>query len=205
MASQTAQPANRRDERSLRADAARNREQIVAAAATVFVENGPDAPMDRIAKRAGVGNATLYRRFPDRDVLLAEVATLSVQRLTQVATDLLDEHGPDGLRVLVASADRLTAVNVLHLLTQDQFLALPAADAAQLREAIDNLVQRARSRYNLHPALDATVLLTLIGSTTRPLPAPETVPPASVLLDVLLHGVCPAPGADAPAGLTPGC
>jgi AcrR family transcriptional regulator len=55
---------------SLRADAARNRDAIVAAARTVFAEEGLGAPLDEIARRAGVGNATLYRRFPTREELV---------------------------------------------------------------------------------------------------------------------------------------
>src|SRR4051794_41764337 len=51
---------------TLRADAARNRAAIVEAARAVFAEQGLDAPLDEIAKRAGTGNATLYRRFPPR-------------------------------------------------------------------------------------------------------------------------------------------
>jgi AcrR family transcriptional regulator len=55
---------------SLRADAARNRDAIVAAARAVFAEQGLGAPLDEIARRAGVGNATLYRRFPTREELV---------------------------------------------------------------------------------------------------------------------------------------
>lgn len=58
---------------SLRADAARNRSQIVDAALQVFSERGLDAPMDEIARKADVGNATLYRRFPTRCELVAAV------------------------------------------------------------------------------------------------------------------------------------
>src|SRR3978361_1523438 len=58
---------------TLRADAARNREAIVEAARAVFAEHGLDAPLDEIAKRAGTGNATLYRRFPTRSDLVAAV------------------------------------------------------------------------------------------------------------------------------------
>lgn len=47
-----------------RADALRNRERIVTAAREMFVEFGPDVPLDEIARRAGVGNATVYRNFP---------------------------------------------------------------------------------------------------------------------------------------------
>jgi AcrR family transcriptional regulator len=57
----------------LRADAARNRAAIIEAAREVFAEQGVDAPLDEIARRAGTGNATLYRRFPTRGDLVAAV------------------------------------------------------------------------------------------------------------------------------------
>lgn len=55
----------------LRADAQRNRERILAAAEDVFLEQGAGASLENVAKRAGVGIGTLYRRFPTRDSLLA--------------------------------------------------------------------------------------------------------------------------------------
>ncbi len=55
----------------LRADAQQNRERIVAAAEKVFVEQGAGTSLEAVAKRAGVGIGTLYRRFPTRDALLA--------------------------------------------------------------------------------------------------------------------------------------
>src|SRR3954454_23362817 len=55
----------------LRSDAQRNRERIVRAACEVFAEQGLDASLDEVAGRAGVGVATLYRRFPSRDDLIA--------------------------------------------------------------------------------------------------------------------------------------
>jgi AcrR family transcriptional regulator len=55
----------------LRADAQKNRELILAAAETVFLERGAGASLDDVAKRAGVGIGTLYRRFPTREALLA--------------------------------------------------------------------------------------------------------------------------------------
>jgi AcrR family transcriptional regulator len=57
----------------LRADAERNRAALLTAAREVFGEQGLDASLDEIARRAGVGNATLYRRFPTRRDLIAEV------------------------------------------------------------------------------------------------------------------------------------
>lgn len=58
------------EERPLRADAARNREKILAAAAQVFAERGLEATLDDIADAAQVGVATVYRRFPDKDALV---------------------------------------------------------------------------------------------------------------------------------------
>jgi AcrR family transcriptional regulator len=64
------QPTHEPNARVLRADAERNRERILAAAREVFAERGLDAPFEAIAQRAGVGQATLYRRFPRRQDLI---------------------------------------------------------------------------------------------------------------------------------------
>jgi AcrR family transcriptional regulator len=56
---------------SLRADAAENRQRIIEAAREVFADQGVDAPLEEIVRRAGVGIATLYRRFPTRDDFVA--------------------------------------------------------------------------------------------------------------------------------------
>ena len=58
----------------MRADASRNRARILDAARDCFVEQGADVPLETIAARAGVGIATLYRRFPDRQALQQAVA-----------------------------------------------------------------------------------------------------------------------------------
>lgn len=79
------------DEKPLRADAARNRERILAAAAEVFATRGLEATLDDIAAHAGLGVATVYRRFPNRDAL---VEALFEERLTEVAAGaalVLDE------------------------------------------------------------------------------------------------------------------
>ncbi|MEE2045582.1 helix-turn-helix domain-containing protein, partial [Nocardiopsis tropica] len=59
--------------RGLRSDARHNRRRIMEAAREAFAERGIDVPMVAIARRAGVGPATLYRRFPTRETLVAEV------------------------------------------------------------------------------------------------------------------------------------
>ena len=71
-----------------RADARRNRERLVAAAAAVFAEEGANAPLDKIARAAGIGNATMYRHFPTRDALLEAVLHDVYGRLIDLAERL---------------------------------------------------------------------------------------------------------------------
>lgn len=67
----------------LRADAARNKEKILVAARELFAEQGMDAPLDGLAKRAGVGPGTLYRHFPGREALVAELLMAEMGDLEQ--------------------------------------------------------------------------------------------------------------------------
>lgn len=78
----------------LRADAARNRTALLAAAREVFGEHGLDASLDEIARRAKVGNATLYRRFPTRRDLIAEVFAGQMTGYVQLAEAALAEPDP---------------------------------------------------------------------------------------------------------------
>jgi AcrR family transcriptional regulator len=74
---------------ALRQDAQRNRERILEAARDTFKEHGLDAPLEDIARRAGVGIATLYRRFPTRDALIEEVFVDVVLSFRQTAEEAL--------------------------------------------------------------------------------------------------------------------
>ncbi|MDI3389139.1 helix-turn-helix domain-containing protein, partial [Streptomyces sp. B-S-A8] len=71
----------------MRADARHNRVRILLAARQVFVDEGPDVPLDEIAGRAGVGIATLYRHFPSRSALIRSVAVDVMEVLYEAATD----------------------------------------------------------------------------------------------------------------------
>jgi AcrR family transcriptional regulator len=69
----------------MRADALRNYDRILAAAEDVFSEQGTDASLNEVAKRAGVGPGTLYRHFPDREALLDVLMTDWVDRIQNAA------------------------------------------------------------------------------------------------------------------------
>ncbi|WP_049568033.1 TetR/AcrR family transcriptional regulator [Nonomuraea sp. SBT364] len=87
----------------MRADARRNLAKIVEAAASVMAERGVSAPMELIARRAGVGVGTLYRRFPDRGALVAAVAEHYVESLAE-ALDRAAAEAPDAWQGLRAFA-----------------------------------------------------------------------------------------------------
>ncbi|GIG00998.1 TetR/AcrR family transcriptional regulator [Catellatospora citrea] len=70
---------------ALRADAERNRRRLIDAALAVFSERGLDAPLDEIARTAGVGNATLYRHFPARRDLIAAVYAETLAEIVTAA------------------------------------------------------------------------------------------------------------------------
>ena len=78
----------------MRADARRNRDLIVEAAREVFREQGYDASLDAVAKKAGVGAGTLYRHFPTRDALLDAIMQSWVDRVTEATDKTLAFEGP---------------------------------------------------------------------------------------------------------------
>jgi AcrR family transcriptional regulator len=80
--------------RSLRADARRNREMITAAAEDLFLRDGASASLEEIARRAGVGSATLHRHFPTRKNLLETVYFNHVKELCDAAESLAADHDP---------------------------------------------------------------------------------------------------------------
>ena len=80
--------------RPLRADARRNRDAILQAAREAFETDGVLTPLDAVATRAGVGNATLYRHFPTRDDLLAEVVQVTLVAALADADELARTRPP---------------------------------------------------------------------------------------------------------------
>lgn len=91
--------------RSLRRDAERNRERILHAARELFVEQGLGVGVDEIARRAGVGMGTLYRRFPNKDALVEETLAKAVGRVRELAETALAAEPPGrALRAFLTTA-----------------------------------------------------------------------------------------------------
>lgn len=94
----------------LRSDARHNRDRILDAARTAFAQRGLDIPMAAIARRAGVGVATLYRRFPTREALIAEVFTAKLGDCAAVIDDALAE--PDPWRAFVSVIETVCRMQI---------------------------------------------------------------------------------------------
>ncbi|WP_432969856.1 TetR/AcrR family transcriptional regulator [Dactylosporangium sp. CA-233914] len=94
----------------MRTDAEENRTRILAAAREVFTEAGASAPMARVARRAGVAVATLYRRFPHRDQLVAAAFAGQHAECTSVYAAALRD--PDPARALLAMIRKVCAYQV---------------------------------------------------------------------------------------------
>jgi AcrR family transcriptional regulator len=88
-------PEEAGEEPRMRADARRSRVKLLAAATAAFAENGADAPLEDIARRAGVGIGTLYRHFPTRTDLQAAVFRSQVEAVCSTADELLGTVTPE--------------------------------------------------------------------------------------------------------------
>lgn len=92
----------------LRSDAALNRRRILAAATELFAERGLDVPMSAIARRAGVGVATLFRRFPDRESLVEEAFATQLDHCESVLFEAVSDPDPwNGFRRFIEEVCRM--------------------------------------------------------------------------------------------------
>lgn len=152
----------------LRADAERNRLAVLDAARAVFGEQGLEAPLEEVAARAGVGIATLYRRFPTRqDLVVAALSDRVVQYLKIAEGALEAQDAWEGFAGFVARASALQADD--RGLSDLLFMALPASEEVErlrrLAQArIAELIGRAKAEGSLRPDFDQEDLrLMLLG------------------------------------------
>ncbi|MFF4353283.1 TetR/AcrR family transcriptional regulator [Streptomyces sp. NPDC001530] len=170
---ETATPVRRREVRP-RADALRNRERIVAAAREMFVEFGPEVPFDEIARRAGVGNATVYRNFPDRDALTREVVCSVMDRTSESVEEAI-ARGGDAFEALsefvhFAADERIGALCPMLSKTFDQNHPDLVAARDRITALIEQLMAHAREAGQLRPDVEFGDLMIAVSQLTRPLP-----------------------------------
>jgi AcrR family transcriptional regulator len=161
-----------------RADALRNRERIVTAAREMFVEFGPQVPLDEIARRAGVGNATLYRNFPERNDLVHEVVLSVTSRTTDLADEAaaaVDDGSSDAFDALRrfthgAADERIGALCPMLDGTFERDQPELLAERERLEAAVQGLVDRAHRSGRLRADVGVGDLLVAVSQLTRPLP-----------------------------------
>jgi AcrR family transcriptional regulator len=160
--------------RPLRADARRNRERVVAAAGVVFAEQGRDAQMDDVAKRAGVGVGTVYRHFPTKEALIEALAIDRFEKVLAVGKEALLNPDPwaafEGAiwaGAEVTASDRSFTEIVGEISGP---MLLPEALEREMRETYGELMRRAQEAGQLRADLvfdDVPMLMCGIGSATR--------------------------------------
>ncbi len=177
----------------MRADAARNLDLLLAAARDLFAERGPDIPLDDVARRAGVGNATLYRHFPTRGDLIVAVYADEVDALCRRGIDLADvsDPGPALFEWLDAFVVHIAAKRPLALAVTDnpdqRRTRLFDAWHRSITEVATHLLDRAAADGAVRSDLSVTDLLALTSAAAIAGSDPDH---ARRLLSLLRTGLC---------------
>jgi AcrR family transcriptional regulator len=181
--------------RPLRADARRNYEHIVATAREVFTELGPEAPLDVIARRAELGNATLYRHFPTREVLIEAVYRTDVAELAESALQLPRQYAAREALERWVREHFIPAQEELGLaaMLKDALVAAPetfARGKGEFSGAVDGLVSAAQHAGDVRrDILTRDILRMAYGISVASEGAPEA---RERMLTVMFDGLRPA-------------
>jgi AcrR family transcriptional regulator len=186
------------ESRRPRADATRNREQLLDVATRLFASAGTEPSMRAIANEAGVGIATLYRHFPTRESLVDAVYQDQVSRLTVGASELLVQLDPPAAlrRWMDLFGDWIATTNGML----DTLLAMVesgeiahAHTRTELLAAIDDILEAGRTTGQLRADVPAEdIAASLIGIFTVA-SSPDHTALAARLLDLLMDGLRPSP------------
>ncbi|MFH9089715.1 TetR/AcrR family transcriptional regulator [Streptomyces sp. NPDC017673] len=146
--------------RPLRADAERNRQRLIAAAQEVYADRGVDVTLDDIARHAGVGIGTAYRRFADSQELVDAVFESEIERLTELAeTALAHEDAWEGfVQLLQTTTEHIARNRGLRdvLLTGTHGRTRVALARERLTPAVNAVITRAQQAGQLRDDIDTT-------------------------------------------------
>jgi len=178
----------------LRADAERNRQQLLEAAKAAFAERGPDTSLEEIARQAGVGIGTLYRHFPNRDALLADVYRHALKQLADAAPALAAKEPPlEALRSWMRLfVDYVATKKVIAPALQRMAggtSELYAGTMDQITKAMNLLISRAVASGDIRLEIDPFDLLRAVISVADERPGWQKT--AKQLIDIMLQGMKP--------------
>lgn len=151
--------------RKPRSDAAQNRERLIEAAKVILGQGGPEASLEAVARRAGVGIGTLYRHFPTREALFRAVYRHEVDQLIELAPEL--ERMDDGVEALRAwmhanvalVATKRGLIGALAVVVTEESKAMYAEVSIRMNAAVGKLMQRAISEGALRSDITSDDLL----------------------------------------------
>jgi AcrR family transcriptional regulator len=188
-------PADSPPARKPRADATRNRERLLEAARAAFSDGGVSVSLEEIARSAGVGIGTLYRHFPTRDALIAEVYRNEAAKLGEAARTLADTYPPiEALRRwLLLFVDylstKLILVEAFKSMVGDTS-RLTAASGDMLSASVTLLVDRAVESGDIERgSVDPIDLLRALSGVAMAGAGPDWHVAAARMVDILLGGL----------------
>ncbi|MGW3134205.1 TetR/AcrR family transcriptional regulator [Streptomyces sp. NPDC001123] len=178
----------------MRVDAQKNRDHLLVVARTVITEHGAEASLRDIARKAGVGLATLLRHFPTREALLDALLRSSFDELTVRAGELETSSAPEDallswLRDCVAVAREYRgATELMAAALEDSESALHAS-CVTMRAAGTGLLDRAQAAGTARVDIDGTDLFALVAALAWLGDQPSFAPRADHLLDVVASAI----------------
>lgn len=177
----------------LRSDAQRNRERILCVALTELTRC-PDAPLSAIAKKAGVGQGTFYRNFPNRETLVLEIYRHEMQQVADSATQLLQELPPQ--QALRTWMDRLAEFAMTKAGLADAIRLATSAPGGPAKpsptpvaEAAELLLRTAEEAGTIRPGVTADDFVLAIAGLWQMTPTEDWRPRAARLLDLVMDGL----------------
>ena len=175
-----------------RADAARNRDALLKAAKSVFAAKGAAASLEEVAREAGVGIGTLYRRFPTRDVLVEAVYGNEVEQLVGAASQLMATKAPvAALREwLLMFVDYIvTKHNMAEVLKAIVGSSTYAATGARVKDTIAKLAERAVASGEVSLEIEPLDLLRAVSGVANLSAGPQSRQAARRTVDILIAGI----------------
>ncbi|MEU7255547.1 TetR/AcrR family transcriptional regulator [Streptomyces rimosus] len=183
----------------MRADAKKNRDRLLAVAGAVITEQGAEASLRDIARRADMGLATLLRHFPTREALLDALLRTNFDELTARAGELEQSSSPEDalvswLRDCVACAHEYRGVTALMTAALEDPESALHASCVTMRAAGTGLLARAQAAGAARTDIDGTDLFALVAALAWLGDQPSLAPRADHLLDVVASAILTGAG-----------
>ncbi|AXL92912.1 TetR family transcriptional regulator [Streptomyces sp. CB09001] len=183
----------------MRADARKNRDHLLVVAGAAIIEQGVDVSMRDVARRAGVGLATLLRHFPTREALLDALLRTSFDDMTAKADELETSSSPEDalvawLRDCVAWTTEYRGVTVLMAAAIDDTESALHASCVTLRAAGARLLTRAQAAGVARSDIDGADVFALISMLAWLGDQPSLAPRADHLFEVVASAILTTAG-----------